>query len=50
MRSNYSIVEVEADEIEYKNVNVTFYILIYLHYIISHLLTIILYMTHSDDK
>ena len=27
MTSNYSTIEVEAKEIEYKNVNVTFYIL-----------------------
>ena len=27
MTSNYSIIEVEAEEIEYKNINVTCYIL-----------------------
>ena len=33
MTSNYSTLEVEEEEIEYKNVNITFYILS----IISHL-------------
>ena len=46
MTSNYSILDVEAEEIEYKNANITFYWLS----IISHLPTFIMYMSHSDDK
>ena len=46
MTSIYSTIELEAEEIEYKNVKITFYILS----IISHLPTFILYITHSGDK
>ena len=48
MTSNYSKIEVEAEEIKYKNVNLTFYILRIST--ILYLQTIILYRTYSDDK
>ena len=49
MTCSFNTVGVEAEEIKYKNVKVTFYIL-RISTVISHLPTIILYRTHLDDK
>ena len=49
MTSNYSTIEVEAEEIEYKN-EMSHSIYLGLCYNISQLPNIVLYRTHSDDK
>ena len=49
MISNYSTIEVEAEEIEYKLKSHILYTKDVYH-IIWHLPTVTLYRTHSDDK
>ena len=49
MTCNYSTIEVEAEEIKYENVKFAFYIL-RIYTTLTHLPTIILYRTHSDEK
>ena len=49
MTSNYSTIEVEGEEVEYKN-EMSHSIYLGFYYITSHLPTIILYRIHSDDK